>query len=48
MKERTRHLGGELSIQNLSCVVVSFEFVPEYIKLRQKKGIIVSDIEIKS
>jgi two-component system nitrate/nitrite sensor histidine kinase NarX len=48
MKERARHLGGELFIQNLSCgVVVSFEFVPEYIKLRQKNGIIVSDIDIK-
>ena len=47
MKERARHLGGELSIQNQSKgVMVSFEFIPEYINSRKRKGIIVSDIDI--
>lgn len=46
MKERTRHLGGELRLENQAAggVLVSFEFIPDFIKVRQKSGIIISDI----
>ena len=46
MKERAKHLGGELMLSNQSTggVLVSFEFIPDFIKKRQKSGIITSDI----
>lgn len=46
MKERAKHLGGELMLSNQSSggVLVSFEFIPDFIKIRQKSGIITSDI----
>lgn len=45
MKERAKHLGGELLVSNRtdSGVLVSFEFMPNFIKIRQKNGIITSD-----
>lgn len=44
MKERARHLGGELLIQNQpQGVKVSFEFIPDYINSRQNSGIIFTD-----
>lgn len=46
MKERAKHLGGELYLSNQATggVLVSFEFIPDFIKVRQKSGIIISDI----
>lgn len=46
MKERAKHLGGELTLsnQNTGGVLVSFDFMPDFIKIRQKSGIISSDI----
>lgn len=46
MKERAKHLGGELMLSNRASggVLVSFDFVPDFIKIRQKSGIITSDI----
>jgi two-component system, NarL family, nitrate/nitrite sensor histidine kinase NarX len=45
MKERARHLGGDLSIQNQAAggVVVHFDFLPDFIKKRRAAGVIVSD-----
>ena len=50
MKERAKHLGGELQITNRieGGVQVSFEFVPEFVRLRESGGIIVSDTELTS
>ena len=46
MKERAKHLGGELILSNRASggVLVSFDFVPDFIKIRQKSGIIISDV----
>lgn len=46
MTERAEHLGGELTVSNqaTSGVLVSFDFIPDFIKIRQKSGIITSDI----
>jgi two-component system nitrate/nitrite sensor histidine kinase NarX len=46
MKERGKHLGGELKIQNKlnSGVCVYFEFLPEFILQRIKNSISVTDI----
>ncbi len=46
MKERARHLGGELLLENRTGggVLVSFEFIPDFIKVRQKSGLIISDV----
>ena len=46
MTERAKHLGGELTVSNqvTGGVLVSFDFVPDFIKIRQKSGIITSDI----
>ncbi|WP_225318903.1 histidine kinase [Cellvibrio sp. KY-GH-1] len=46
MKERAKHLGGELMLSNRASggVLVSFDFVPDFIKIRQKSGIITSDV----
>ena len=46
MKERAKHLGGELLVSNRvdGGVLVSFEFIPDFIKVRQNNGIITSDI----
>lgn len=40
MKERAKHLGGELMLSNQSFggVLVSFKFIPDFIKIRQKKA----------
>ena len=45
MKERAKHLGGELCIHNQASggVLVSFEFIPEFIKQRQASWVIASD-----
>lgn len=46
MKERAKHLGGELMLSAAPAggVLVSFDFIPDFIKIRQKSGIIISDI----
>ena len=45
MRERARHLGGELQIHNCqpSGVEIQFSFVPQVMKARQARGLIGSD-----